>query len=112
VFLACVYGGLGMGLVYDALRIIRAVFKNGNLVTAAADLVFWIAAGGIAAWVALTANDGEIRLYMPVGYATGFLLFRAAVSPVLTFTMKKTSAAAASLAAKVRSTSIGKNLLK
>ncbi len=112
VFLACVYGGLVIGAVYDALGLVRALLGNGYLVTTIADLVFWIGAGVVILFVSVWANDGEIRPYMALGFGVGYALFKVAVSPFLRFCYVKLSPAINRLIERIRATPFIKSMLK
>jgi spore cortex biosynthesis protein YabQ len=112
VFLACIYGGLAIGLVYDALGIVRSAAGKGLLVTAVADISFWILAGAIILIVSALSNDGEIKLYMALGFGAGYLLFKSAVSPIVAFVTEKIANAFKRAAKWFKSTSFGKSILK
>ncbi|MGI5898656.1 MAG: spore cortex biosynthesis protein YabQ [Christensenellales bacterium] len=112
VFLACIYGGLAIGLVYDLMGIVRSAAGRGLLITAAADISFWMLAGAIILIVSVLANDGDIRLYMALGFGAGYLLFKSAVTPIVNFMTEKISGAFKRAVKWFRSTSFGKNMLK
>ena len=82
--LATVYSGLFIGLVYEALRLLRRVFQAGKWLTALFDILFWIIAAVVAALALFVINGGDLRLYSVCGFLLGALMFIFGVSPLLT----------------------------
>ncbi len=72
-FLAMLYCGVWIGLVYDALRFIRRVIK-ARIVHALCDGIFVLVSFCIIAAGFLTATGGTIRLYLCAAIAIGMLL--------------------------------------
>ncbi len=73
VFLGMIYLGLGLGVIYDVLGLLRKT-KNKGL-TAGADLLFFLLAGGaLTLALVMTGQDG-LRLYSLLGLACGGLLY-------------------------------------
>ncbi len=85
IFLITIYGGLVAGAVYDVFRRIRRTLKCGRWSSALLDTLFIVVLGAIVAFVLYTANMGELRLYTFVGFALGFALYIAGLSPVFTY---------------------------
>lgn len=79
VFLAMLYAGVVMGMVYDLFRMIRRLFCN-RIVDAIVDALFVIAALAIAAFAMLIATGGAMRFYSYVGLLTGFALEQISIS--------------------------------
>ncbi len=82
--LATVYSGLFIGLVYEALRLLRRVMKAGKWLTALFDILFWAIAAVVAALSLFMINGGELRLYSICGFLAGIMLFMYGVSPLVT----------------------------
>lgn len=73
VFLGMIYLGLGLGVIYDALGLLRKTEKKGFI--AGADLIFFLLAGGtLTMALVMTGQDG-LRLYSLLGLACGGLLY-------------------------------------
>lgn len=83
VFLAMVYAGLVIGLVYDALRLVRRALAAKALLTAFLDLIFWLGAGAVAAVALALRNEESMRLYALGGCASGVVLYMLGISRVL-----------------------------
>lgn len=69
-FLTVVTGGL-LGLAFDFYRILRGLFRPRWLLTAAADLAYWLLATVVVFVALLFGNWGELRLYVFVGLVAG-----------------------------------------
>ena len=78
-FLVLAYGGSLAGLCYDALRLIRRIFR-GRLMVTLCDGVFVLCAAGVLIISLLYATGGTIRPYLLVGYFSGFFLEQWSVS--------------------------------
>lgn len=83
MFLATVYGGIGIGLLYDGNRILRRALHAGRGVSAAADVVFWLAALALMAALLYWAESGTLRAYMLLGFACGWGVYELAISPLI-----------------------------
>lgn len=83
VFLAMVYAGLLVGLLYDGLRLMRRLLAANALVTGLADLLFWLAAGAVVAVALALKGEGSLRLYALAGCASGAALYLLGISRVL-----------------------------
>lgn len=83
VFLAMVYAGLLIGLVYDGLRLLRRLLNAGPLLTALLDLLFWLGAGVVAAVALALRSEEALRLYALGGCAAGMVLYLLGISRVL-----------------------------
>lgn len=81
IFMITLYGGMATGIVYDVYRAIRRAAKNGRWVTALLDALFILTLGIVVASVLYAVNAGELRLYTFVGFALGFALYMAGLSP-------------------------------
>lgn len=85
IFLITIYGGMVAGAVYDVFRGIRRGLHRGRWFVALLDTLFIVVLGVVVAFVLYTANMGELRLYTFVGFALGFLLYIAGLSPVASY---------------------------
>lgn len=91
IFMITVYGGMMVGLAYDFYRFIRRVLKKGRWITALLDTLFIITLGAIVVFVMYMANQGDIRLYTFIGFALGFALYIAGISPFIQYVVKRIS---------------------
>jgi len=89
IFLITVYGGMVAGAVYDVFRQIRRTLKCGRWSSALLDTLFIVVLGAIVAFVLYTANMGELRMYTFVGFALGFALYIAGLSPVFAYLARR-----------------------
>ena len=80
LFLACVYGGILIGILYDANRLIRYFLKTGVLLTGLVDLIFWLGAGAIAAYCLFAISLGFIAFYQFLGFVLGCIIYLAGLS--------------------------------
>lgn len=62
-------------LTYDALRIFRRIKKHGNIMIAAQDILFWIAASIFIFVMIYQVNDGIIRGFCILGMTIGMVLY-------------------------------------
>ena len=74
-----------VGIAYDVYRCIRKIIKRGRWLTALLDTLFIITLGLVVVFVLYTANQGELRLYTFIGFALGFALYIAGVSPFVQY---------------------------
>ncbi len=70
-FVITVATGALLALVFDFYRVLRALYRPHWLLTAAADLAFWLLATGVVFAALLVGNWGELRLYAFIGLAAG-----------------------------------------
>jgi len=89
IFLATVYGGIVLGLIYDIYRGIRLLFKRKKAVTIIFDLLFALSALVLSAGVLYIVNSGDVRLYTFIGFILGFSLYMVGLSPLISFLAKK-----------------------
>jgi len=74
--------GVAFGLLYDILRIVRRAFKSA-LLTAALDLIFWLASAVGALCFMLAVTGGRLRLFTAVGAALGAAFYFLTLSSVV-----------------------------
>lgn len=72
-FLAMLYGGAVIGMVYDILRFLRIVCK-ARIAQVICDGVFALLATLMTACTLLYASGGAIRPYLAAGLAAGFII--------------------------------------
>jgi spore cortex biosynthesis protein YabQ len=72
-FAITVATGALLGLVFDFYRVLRALYRPPQMVTALADLAYWLLATGLVFLALLFGNWGELRLYAFIGLALGAL---------------------------------------
>ncbi len=70
-FFITVATGMFLGLVFDFYRVLRAFYRPRWLLTALADLAYWLFATGAVFLALLYGNWGELRLYAFIGLALG-----------------------------------------
>lgn len=80
IFLATIWGGMVIGIIYDAFCILRAVLRAKDGLTAMMDVLFWLITTAVILFVLFTANDGEVRLYHVVGFLVGIGIYRISIS--------------------------------
>lgn len=82
-FLATMYAGVGVGILYTMNRMIRLALHAGRIATAIIDTLFWLAAAAVMVYCLYWAESGVIRSYMLLGFLCGWVLFDLALSPLL-----------------------------
>lgn len=75
IFLATVYAGMLLGLIYDVYRAFRMIIKPGKYFVAILDFSFWILATFLSFFIFFRVNGGEIRFYAFIGLALGWGLY-------------------------------------
>ncbi len=83
IFLATVYVGVLLGLIYDIYRAFRMITKPGRLLLAVFDLLFWILAALFSFTMLFKVNGGEIRVYAFIGLALGWGIYTLAVGSIV-----------------------------
>lgn len=76
MFYISILYGLGMGMTYDFIRIIRRMIRHNNFFIGLEDVAYWT----IWAFVTIDGihiyNSGELRSYVFFGALIGFFLYR------------------------------------
>ncbi|HZJ56706.1 MAG TPA: spore cortex biosynthesis protein YabQ [Clostridia bacterium] len=83
IFLATVYGGMLLGIVYDVYRAFRMIIKPGRWFVAVLDLSFWILAVLLSFFMLFKVNGGEIRLFTFIGLGMGWGLYSLIIGGML-----------------------------
>ena len=89
IFLLTICGGVLAGIAYDIYKGVRRAVKAGKWGVAVLDTLFILTLGAIAVFVLFVANQGELRLYAFIGFALGFVIYMAGLSPFLSYIGKK-----------------------
>jgi spore cortex biosynthesis protein YabQ len=74
--------GIAAGVLYDVFRIIRRTFGSA-LLTAALDLLFWLAASVGALCFMLAVTGGRLRVFAALGSALGAVFYFLMLSEVV-----------------------------
>ena len=75
VFLGAVYGGIIIGIWYDALRLFRILTKAKTWLVAVCDILFWFGAAILYFEVMFGLDNAQIRFYPIVGSIVGFAVY-------------------------------------
>lgn len=89
VFLASVFAGLCICVVYDLLRVIRSYAKPSAAITDIEDIIFWGIAAVIMFFVVFTTNHGKVRWYEFFGVVLGSILYFFTLSRLFCFVIRK-----------------------
>ncbi|MCX7780140.1 MAG: spore cortex biosynthesis protein YabQ [Negativicutes bacterium] len=63
--------GALLGFIFDLYRVLQGIRRPSNVMTMAADVVYWIAATVIVGGALLYTNGGEMRLYVIIALLSG-----------------------------------------
>ncbi len=88
IFLATIYGGILIGVLYDVFRLLRMLFQN-VIIIGILDALYYALAGILFAVMLLIINDGEFRLYTVIGALIGALSEQYFVSALIRDTLCK-----------------------
>lgn len=80
LFLLCIALGGGMGLLYDALRLLRRLLPHPTLWIQLEDALYWLASLWFVFAVLLRQNHGEIRFFIVLGLLGGLGLYAMTLS--------------------------------
>jgi len=89
IFLATVYGGMVLGLVYDIYRMMRKTFKGTRAALIIFDVMFVLSAGVITIGILYYVNMIELRLYTGIGFILGFAIYMAGLSPLMAWIVRR-----------------------
>jgi len=112
--------GAAAGLLYDVLHEMRTMFRS-VLISALMDILFWMVCIAAVFMLAMTAGQGELRIYMVAGIAGGGAIYLSTVSRAVrtilrrvTRAVKRAIAAPAAYAARQtkKSAKIAKNIFQ
>lgn len=88
--------GIGVTVLYDVLRIFRAVIKHGNAMISLEDLLYWAIVAVSVFYMMHEENNGTLRWFAILGATLGMFLYKkllsnlfvSAVSKALSFLLK------------------------
>lgn len=75
--------GMGMGVLYELLRVGRSYYQPGLVVGAMADLLFWVVGAAFLGAGLFLGTWGAARIYVLVGLLMGLGLYFWLASPVV-----------------------------
>ncbi len=75
VLLVTVYGGVLLGVLFDALFIAGRVLGGRKVLVAVLDGIFWLAATALCFVLLYVAHDGAFRLSDALGFGLGAALY-------------------------------------
>lgn len=88
LFGVCLLLGMGLAFVYDCVRVFRLLFRHGDFLVDAEDLVFWI----FTAWMVFRTlfyyNRGALRGYAFFGMFLGVLCYSLTISRLILYMAK------------------------
>lgn len=67
--------GVGMGVLFDSYRVVSSELKFPRWTLSLIDLIYWIASAIVVFRMLYVSNSGEVRAYVFVGLAIGFLFY-------------------------------------
>ena len=79
-----VWGG-GIAACYEFLRLMRLLFRHGEMWTGLEDLLFWTICAVLIFIMIMEENDGMIRWYVLAGCMAGACIYQFLLHPVLVF---------------------------
>ena len=77
---SCLTMGLGVGLLYDLLRLVRLTLPRRTL-QEILDLLFWLGACGMLFFCGIVFGNGRVRLYMALCLLLGATAYFLLLSP-------------------------------
>lgn len=80
VFAIMALCGVVFGVIFDIMRVIRAMAKAGRAVTDITDLLFVLISGTVIVYMLIKFNDGILRMYEFIGIFLGGLIYFLTVS--------------------------------
>lgn len=81
-FFLAFFWGIGICLIYDALRIFRQLVRHTIFWINAEDILYWTVMTVILFYLLFTYNRGEIRSFTIVGLLAGSIFYLKTISPV------------------------------
>jgi len=82
-FMMSILWGSILLFVYDVLRIFRRLIKQGSIILAVEDLIFWVASSVFIFAMMYRENNGVIRGFSIMGMAIGMVLYHYILSEKL-----------------------------
>lgn len=75
--------GCGIGVLFDAFRVLRTFLPQSRVTTAILDVVFWIIATLALFTFILTVSEGRMRAYVLFGVFCGGFVYMSALSHIV-----------------------------
>ena len=76
-----IFAGLLAGVLYDVLRAFRRALKAKRVLTALADIAFWVIAGGLVFFALWQVNGGQPQWFAFASAAIGTCIYLLFISP-------------------------------
>ncbi len=92
IFLATVYGGLLIGLLYGLISAARHLTHAGKAATIVWDIVFFAGGTFISLAVVYIASKADLRFYTFLGLAAGFFMYYFGLRATVTHLYQKRAA--------------------
>lgn len=74
-FLSTVIAGIAVGIMFDTYRIIVGINSPSRILTAIADILFWIFCAMVIFIFFLNTNNGDLRYYTFIGLILGIFFY-------------------------------------
>ncbi len=75
--------GVGLGVLFDVMRVLRSYIPKSHAITAALDSLFWFAAIIALLAFTMTVSGGRMRWYVLLGVFSGGFVYIAALSEII-----------------------------
>ncbi len=89
ILAAFIYAGILVGALFSIFRLIRRAFGGGKAVTIVTDVLFLLSSCALVVFIMYSVVSMRLRLYYLVGIVIGFLLYGAAIFPIVRYIEKK-----------------------
>lgn len=83
LFFICFLCGISLGLLFDLFRIPRRLFSVSSHLTHILDLLYFMTAAGLTAWILLSENSGILRGYEIIALGLGIFFYLLCLSRFL-----------------------------
>ena len=87
LFLVSVQIGVVIGIIFDAIRILRKSIKHPNFIVQIEDMIFWVLSGFTGFYMLYNCNYAEIRPYILLGILMGVVFYFLTFSMLITKVM-------------------------
>ncbi len=75
--------GVGLGVMFDVMRVLRSYIPRSRAITAVLDSLFWFAAIIALLAFTMTVSGGRMRWYVLLGAFSGGFVYVAALSEII-----------------------------
>ncbi|MBQ4059379.1 MAG: spore cortex biosynthesis protein YabQ [Lachnospiraceae bacterium] len=83
LFMICLSLGALLAMIYDAVRILRLLFRHKDWLVDIEDLIYWIFTAGLVFRTLFRYNQGVLRGYAFLGMFLGVVLYLLTLSGLL-----------------------------